>query len=405
MLLTHIGAALGLNPLRLTGTIGLSSAEVVDEDGVLFGTFATASTPYEFPSDVGEQLAPLAGRTLDTFSLAVGGTASLHVPVLGVLPLLNSYGLYMYPDYFEFGGGFDFGISFLKLTGGVKGFVFATQKKFNIEAGLNACLRNIEVGFKFVSVKVSPCLDVGAVISSKGLGFCGIVPVPFPVFGTIPVTIGAGYNWGDSVPDLKLFTCDYSGYREVSPKARAADTTRTVDLPAGLPAAMIRIRGDGGAPNVTVTDPNGVDAGGVREHAGARRHRRHDDARGAAQAGRGALDDHHKGRLGADHERRDARAACRSSRSRPSVRRRGSRRVLAYRVTNAAGRVVTFTERGQRTAHVIGVARGRSGSIVFTPAAGRAGKRSIVALVETAAGPGSTVAGHVLHGAACPRSR
>ena len=171
----------------------------------------------------------------------------------------------MYPDYFEFGGGFDFGISFLKLTGGVKGFVFATQKKFNIEAGLNACLRNIEVGFKFVSVKVSPCLNVGAVISSKGLGFCGIVPVPFPVFGTIPVTIGAGYNWGDSVPDLKVFSCDYSGYREVSPKARAADTTRTVDLPAGLPAAMIRIRGEGGAPNVTVTDPKGVDAGGSED--------------------------------------------------------------------------------------------------------------------------------------------
>ncbi len=272
----------------------------------------------------------------------------------------------------------------------MKGFVFATQKKFNIEAGLNACLRNIEVGFKFVSVKVSPCLDVGAVISSKGLGFCGIVPVPFPVFGTIPVTIGAGYNWGDSVPDLKLFTCDYGGYREVSPKARAADTTRTVDLPAGLPAAMIRIRGDGGAPSVTVTDPNGVDAGGSEDTlvlGGT------DDittlvALRKPAAGRWTI------------TTKDGSAPITSIATatglpklaiRAQVRPRGSRRVLAYRVANAAGRVVTFTERGQRTAHVIGVARGRSGSIAFTPAPGRAGKRAIVALVETAAGPGSTV--------------
>ena len=41
-LLSHIGAAVGVNPLRLTGTIGISAANLVEEDGVLFGVFASA---------------------------------------------------------------------------------------------------------------------------------------------------------------------------------------------------------------------------------------------------------------------------------------------------------------------------------------------------------------------------
>ena len=115
VLLTHIGAALGLNPLRLTGTIGLSSAEVVDEDGVLFGAFASSTHALRVPQRRRRAAGAARGEHARHVHLAVGGTASLHVPVLGVLPLLNSYGLYMYPDYFEFGGGFSFGISFLKI--------------------------------------------------------------------------------------------------------------------------------------------------------------------------------------------------------------------------------------------------------------------------------------------------
>jgi hypothetical protein len=386
VLLTHIGAALGLNPLRLTGTIGLSSANVVDEDGVLFAAFATPSTPYELPSDVGEQLAPLAGRTLDTFSLAIGGTASVHVPVLGGLPLLNAYGLYMYPDYFEFGGGFSFGISFLKIDGKVGGFVFASKKLFNLEGGLSACLRGIKVGYKFVSVSVSPCLSVGAVVSSKGLGFCGIVPVPFPVFGTIPVPVGVGYHWGASTPDLMLFSCDYGPYREVSPKARAAQASRTMDLPPGLPAAMIRVRGDGAAPSVTVTDPKGADASGSADTviiSGTEDNTTLVGLRKPA-AGRWTI-------TAKDGSPAITSVTVRNGLPKLAVRARvrghGRTRVLVYRVTNGAGRTITFAERGARTARILGVTHGKSGSLTFAPAPGRAGKRTIVAMVEGRSGP------------------
>jgi hypothetical protein len=386
VLLTHIGAALGVNPLRLTGTIGLSSGDVVDEDGVLFAAFASSGTPYEFPDNVGEELAPLAGRTLSSFSLAVGGTASLHVPVLGVLPLLHSYGLYEYPDFFEFGGGFSFGISFLQIDGDVKGFVYPSRGTFNAEAGVKACARNLGIGYKFVFVKISPCLNVGAVVSSKGLGFCTILPVPFPVFGVIDVPFGVGYTWGGT-PTPMLFSCDYGPYREANPKAAAAAASEVVNLPSGLPAAMIRIRGQDSAPDVTITDPGGHDAAasgdvvtlsgsdgittliGLRHPAGGR---------WTITAKPGSV----------------PIVSVASANALPSVAIKarvqgghGRRRVLVYRLTPAPGRAVTFAEQGPGTAHIIGAARGRSGRIAFAPAPGRRGRRSIIAIIDQAGGP------------------
>ena len=394
VLLSHIGAAVGLDPLRLTGTIGISANDLVDEDGVLFGAFASSDNPYTLPDNVGPELAPIAGRELDSFTLAIGGTATLRVPVLGSVPLLNAYGLYEYPDYFEFGGGFSFGVSFLSISGGVSGFVFPSNHTFNIEAGLKACLRGIEVGFKFFSVNVSPCLNVGGVISSQGIGFCGVLPVPVPITGVIDVPIGAGYRWGDSKPDLMIFSCDYSPYRAISPKAAtdasAGGTRYSVTLPSGLPAAMFRIRGQAQAPHVTVTDPRGHDVAGSSDAMTlggtdpvttlvAVRHPAGGTWTITAKPGSAPI------------------VSVASSNGLPPVRvkarvsGRGLKRVLHYHLVPAAGRTVTFAERGPRTIHVIGVAHRRSGRIVFTPGSGRAGRRSIIALISQAGAPARTL--------------
>ena len=263
VLLHHIGAAIGFNPLRLTGRIGITAANIVDEDGVLFGAFATSRQPYTLPEDPGAELAPLAQRTFDRFALAIGGTAKLKVPFLnGDIPLLNSYALYEYPSYFEFGGGFKYGIGPVSIDGNVGGFVYAANRTFNLEGGVRACLRGIKIGYKIFSVKISPCLNVGGVVSSRGLGFCTVLPVPFPVVGSIPVPIGAGYHWGDSFPKIMLFSCDYGPYRQASAFARRAGAGSggggaSVTLADGLPAAMFRVRGQGAAPDVIVTDPQG----------------------------------------------------------------------------------------------------------------------------------------------------
>jgi uncharacterized delta-60 repeat protein len=377
-LLSHIGAAVGLNPFRLTGTIGISAANIVDEDGVLLAVFATDSRPYTVPDDPGEELQPLAGRTFDRFAFAIGGKASVKVPVLGGLPLLNAYGLYEYPDYFEFGGGFSFKAGIVSLDGHVSGFVYPSSGKFNAEAGLNACLKKVKIGYKFVSITINPCVSVGGVVSSRGIGFCGVVGVPFPIFGTIPVQVGAGYHWGDSLPKLMVFSCDYSGYRERSPLA-AHDATAgyRVTLPRGLPAEMFRVRGTGGTPSLVITDPHGqeitkngdaITVGDTEPNTvlvGLRR-----PAAGtwtiAAAAGSVPIAD----------------VASTDGLPDPGITARvtgaGQRRVLHYRYTPVAGRMVTFVERGRDASRVLGRARGRVGTIAFRPGPGR-GKHTVIA--------------------------
>jgi uncharacterized delta-60 repeat protein len=394
VLLSHIGASVGFNPLRLTGTIGLSAANLVAEDGALFGVFASAGNQYTLPEDPGPELAPLASRTFDRFSLAIGGTAALKVPILGDLPLLHAYGLYEYPDYFEFGGGFSFGVSVVSLTGDVGGFVYPSSRKFNVQGGVKACLRNVKIGYKFVSIKVSPCINVGAVVSSRGFGFCGIVPVPFPIFGTIPVTVGAGYHWGDGGPKLMIFSCDYGPYAEASPlahtSAAAAAGSYTVNLPNGLPAAMFQVRGLGGDPDVTVTDPHGHDAFATADALSlngadpntttvALRHPLGGRWTITPKAGSVAI------------------AGVASANALPPVALKatvsgsGHRRVLHYRLNPASGRTVTFVEHGPDTVHVLGVAHGRAGQITFSPGTGRRGRRTIAALVDQAGAPAGDV--------------
>ena len=395
VLLSHIGAAVGFNPLRLTGTIGLSAANVVAEDGALFGVFATAHNQYTLPEDPGPELAPLASRTFDRFSLAIGGTAALKVPILGGVPLLHAYGLYEYPDYFEFGGGFSWKVAFLSLDGNVGGFVYPSSRKFNVQGGVKACLQGIKIGYKFVSVKISPCLNIGAVVSSKGIGFCGVIPVPFPVFGHIPVTVGAGYHWGDGGPKLMIFSCDYGPYAQASPLAHtsagAPPGGYTVNLPNGLPAAMFQVRGQGGDPDVTVTDPHGHDAFATADALALNG----TDPNSTTVALRHPLG----GRWTITPKAGSvAIAGVASAHALPPVALKatvsgsGHRRVLHYHLNPAGGRTVTFVERGPDTVHVLGIAHGHAGAITFSPGTGRAGRRTIAALVDQDGAPAGDVA-------------
>jgi uncharacterized delta-60 repeat protein len=403
-LLSHIGASIGINPLRLTGTIGISAANLVEEDGVLFGVFASANEKYTLPANVGPELAPLANRTFDRFSLAIGGTAKVKVPILGEVPLLKAYGLYEYPDYFEFGGGFEFGLGFLSLKGGVNGFVYPSDGSFNLAAGLEACARKLKIGYKIFKVEISPCLKVGGVISSKGIAVCGILPVPFPVVGVIPVPLGAGYIWGGKVSPM-IFSCDYGPYEAKSRFARVADApagAASVTLERGLPAAMIKLVGTGGTPQVSVTDPQGNDISkssdamiveGTEPDTTliALRHPLPGAYMITPQPGSPAI------------------AEVATAKGLPAlglkarVTGAGKARVLHYKLAAAQGRVVKFVEQGSGVATRIGSAKGDHGTIRFTPAAGSRGKRTIVALVEEAGAPASEVKATTYPWAGTPR--
>ena len=172
--LVEIGGAIGIDPVRFTGRMAIDVGGLFVIDGTVFVGLASEDAPYDFP----EEFAPpglgfLAGRTLDTVSIAIGGEAKIKVPVLGEIPLVNAYVFYGYPDYAEFGGFFKYEVADrFSVEGNVGGFASIGTKTFNLEGQVKACA-DIEV--------TSFCLSVAAVVSSKGIGFCTIVPIPVPV--------------------------------------------------------------------------------------------------------------------------------------------------------------------------------------------------------------------------------
>jgi hypothetical protein len=386
LFLTHIDISLGRSPLRFTGSAGLSAAHVMDMDGEVFVVFASNGEPYEFPDQSGD-LQPLAGRDVTSFAIAVGGTGSLDVPVIGKIPLADGFLFYEYPSFFEISGGFKFEVSFLRIDGGVHGFVDGSSGKWDYDMGVKACLNRLEIWE--VSLD-GVCLSVGGVISSKGLGFCGVVPVPTP-FGAIPVDVGAGYAWGDSFPDLMVFDCDYGPWKEsVEEALRTLQAgVDTVTLPGG-PAAMIRVLGVGGTPDVTLTGPGGktisTASPAVDKNIAVVKLA---DANETLIAFRNPAG----GRWTVTPVGSVPVASIATSAGLlpPRITARvvgaGGTRTLVYTLANAKDATVTFAELGRGSFRELGKASAAKGRLRFTPATGPAGKRQIVAEVTRNGSP------------------
>jgi hypothetical protein len=375
---SRIGFAIGVNPTRVTGDIGLAVGQgIVEIDGTLLAIFASPEHPYDMPA-----IGPIPGRRLEATQLSASGEAKLNVPVVGKIKFVDAYLLYQYPDYAEFGAGFkfsgDFEIGSFSIDGGVKGFVALSRRLFNFEGGLQACL-----DFKVVDA----CAGAGAVVSSRGIAVCALVPIPYT---PVDVPAGVGYVWGASSPDFMLFSCDRGPYREASPsRARAAQGTTSFTLPDGLPAAAVRVRGQGGAPLVTLSGPRGerftMPATGTNpatpSFAALRVPRE-----GITQLW---MRKPSGGRWTVTAEARSptiASVATAEGLNPPKITAqvtgRGRRRTLRYRVTAQPGQRVTFVERGTRTTKLLGVARQGRGTIAFAPGDGKRERRRIVAMVE-----------------------
>lgn len=160
-------------------------------------------------------------------------------------------------------------------------------------------------------------------------------------------------------------------------------------LPAGLPSTSVTITGAGGAPRVRIVGPHGQvaagDAGGrvvdtarfvivplphmnetligIKRPGGGR-------WTTTPQPGAPAI-------LGVSHAN-----GLPPARITATVHGHGRARELAYRIRPRAGQTVTFAERAGQVFHVIGNARGLSGTLRFTPAVAPGGRRQIVALIS-----------------------
>jgi hypothetical protein len=337
-------------------------------------------------------LSPLAGRWLDSFTIAVGGDAHLTTTLAGDIALANAWLIYEAPDYFEFGAHVDYGTTLIELKGDVGGWILPSQGKFSFGGTLSFCVKVTVEGFD-----LNPCLGNGIVVSSRGIGGCAtvLVPSPFAFAPAIPVTIAAGYTW-DGDLKLHVFSCDLSDFTEANPRGahdhaagdgprvRAADAAWSFDLSDGLPSAEVRLTGRGGAPDVTLTGPGGRTYSTANPPTDPRQvmmfrygsttliainHPAGGHWSVSENPGSAPLDTvaYAKGLPPANVKAR--------------VAGHGPIRTLTYRAVPARGRTITFVERGARTYHILGVARGAHGRIRFRLDDGRAGRRQIVAVI------------------------
>ena len=238
---------------------------------------------------------------------------------------------------------------------------------------------NLEGAVK-LRIPTLPDLNGKAIVSTKGIGACADLTFFQGGFGII---------FGSLVPPGTFSGCDLAPFRvtasAASLRGRAAAATR---VPAGLPHAAFAAKSRRGAPRVRVTGPGGFKA---TSPAGGRalRSRRvvivHSQAEKTTYV---VVNDPRAGAWRVESlERRKplTRVSMARGLAKPKVkaklRKRGRRMVLTYTLRAMPGQKVTFNELGAGVARSIGRARGRKGTITFTPTRGTPTRRTIKAEV------------------------
>ena len=228
-------------------------------------------------------------------------------------------------------------------------------------------------------IPLLPTIAGKALVSTKAIAACGSLGVG---------QAGFAYRWGSSKPPEPFTGCSLAPFKVTAKGATAsaaAATRASVAVPAGLPHVVLAVSSRSGAPHVTVTGPGGVRLRTPRKGALRTRHAlivpfapTHttyvfvDDPRPGAW------------RIAADR----AITRVRSANGLPApkvtakLRKRGTKRVLTYRLRRIPGQSVRFFEHGTDLDRDLGRAvRRGSGRLTFTPRAGAPKARTIVARV------------------------
>ena len=231
-----------------------------------------------------------------------------------------------------------------------------------------------------------PITGAKGTLSTKGVAGCIRVPVPAPPDTFAPGYAGVGYKWGG--PGELIFgdTCDMSAYQVPPPVGRPAQAgaPQSVTLGSGVETANVLVRGESAAPLVDVIAPDGrrITPLGYKAPGG-------DPVVSAVPTGKATVVVLTKPPAGTwqivPRDGSPPITGLAISRDVEPVRvtgkveRRGSGRVLRYRVTGPSGTRVQLSERssaGERPLKTVG--RG-AGILRFASPPGPAGLRTIVA--------------------------
>jgi hypothetical protein len=222
-------------------------------------------------------------------------------------------------------------------------------------------------------------LGVEGWITNIGVVVCG------DVFDLHP---GAGYKWGDSLPEIWIPDgCKPSHYWPNFNAAAAQAGNLTFNVEKGEDSKSVKLSGQGGAPQVQVTAPGGEAISTTSNNFVNGNHlvllRQPEGNRTYIGVKNGPVGKYTVTTLNGSPGI-SGLAETRKGYDKPvrgSVTGKGRRRTLHYNASPLAHKKVTFFESGPGTYARIGAAKKGKGEIPFTPAPGPGGRRQIVAVV------------------------
>ncbi|HEV7773585.1 MAG TPA: hypothetical protein VGO48_09905 [Conexibacter sp.] len=362
--LTQIGGGVALNPLALSLS-GQFGALPVTPRGPFTATVDGRGTvrfgdPLTFTFDGTGSLLDIA-LSHEHFEVNANGYATLRA-------------------------GMQFDLGIVGGTGEGEATVDAPAKQFLASLHGNVTL----VGQSFV--------DAQALASNSGIAGC---------YELTFISLGFGYRWGDTVPEIMFPSCDLSAYKPApggTPPPGQVVTGSSFTVKSGTPTISLRVDGNGGVPAVELlapdsplpispvmlpgdisedtraisvqTGPQQITVGLPHPTAGTWKVLPLANVAGAARARHGAR----------AHAAAVAGIQVASGLEPPTVSARvggrGRTRTLSYRGTARPGLTVTFLERGRGGTRALGKPRNAGrGTVRFTTGDLPGGKRTIVALL------------------------
>ena len=393
------------------GCVALSVVDLLSITGNVFGVDTVNGSRYQFTGN--ELGAGVLQRTGGTFpytnhiGIGASGVASLTLPEMPAFQVGSAYALYVDdPAAVFFGAGLDVGLPHgnyedqpgtgIAFKGGLKGaiglshgFPFDFEGYPNFEA--SALSQTLLSGEAELIVSYSPKNGQhGGVGACLGLGV-----------GSVSGSAGFAYHWGDTYfdlpSDINIGSCDNNWLDRqiginvqaaaVQPRGAPAIATSAV-VPQGLNAVNLRVHAGRGAPDITVTAPDGAAASTaglppnrivkgpaftlarfptLNETIIAPTH---------ANPGRYRIVTNPGSPAPTKLDRLDGRRPRISA----HVSGEGQHRRLVYRFARLAGQSVTFFEISGQVHRALGSTSGGSGTVAFTASPGH-DRRQIVAEV------------------------
>jgi hypothetical protein len=344
--LVHLEGSVSLNPTTITATGKITGGPQTLGCSLfsMTGTITTQFAPFSLDANAQGQL--LCQNVADEY---------FHIDQSGSIRL---------------GGTVNIGLLFFQFSGGIEIAVDTAQGHFQADANMNAC----------VDFEGTHCVGAEVVLSDKGIGLCADLGFTHA---------GGGIIFPDDVV-VMFDSCDISQFRSLPAPAFASAAARAFTVPKGQTVSVIGVKGSGGAPRVTLTGPHGqtIDTPPSGYERTAHEFIVADDSDSketyfvidhmAPGQWKMSLDPGSVPIIGiqqgASLPSPDVHASL--------LRARHGKFVLRYRLHPLAGQRVAFIERDARgNIYTIGAARGKSGSLSFTPTALLGLKRTIMAEV------------------------